>query len=280
MNKFVIVNDTHFMAKSGTRLDIFPALLEKWDWVLNFCKANGAVLLHTGDFFNQATVPDEVKTGVMELISLHQVRVFCIYGNHDLLYNNEVYNGKTSLRVLELSGLVTIVTNELDFGGVSVAPLGVKTKQPAIVLGHAFLDMGTEPNVTMSQLDIYDKPTCVFLGHDHKAYPPAVVNVATPTIVYRLGGFIRQTVDCKDATPTIACVSFADGNFDVQVVPIGAAKPAVFISQSSHSIVIDAIEVGALISTLNTITTETKDLEFYLKQVATPEVLSYITTLK
>ena len=276
---FVVVNDTHFMAKSGTRLDILTALLEKFDWVLQFCMTNNAVLLHTGDFFNTAVVPDEVKVALMSIINTHGIRIYTIAGNHDLLYNNEEYSIRTSLKVMEMGGSVMMVNSELSFGGVSVVPLGVKPSQPAIVLGHAFLDQGTAPNVTSAELDIYDQPTCVFLGHDHKAYPPAVVNAVTPTIVYRSGAFIRQTVDTADATPTVTFVSY-NGQFDVHVVPIACVKSAVFISNSSHSIQLDEAEVGALVSTLNSMTSENRDLNFYLKSVASPETLSYLSTLQ
>ena len=277
---FVVVNDPHFMAKSGTRLEILPALLEKWDWVLGFCKANNAVLLCTGDFFNSAVVPDEVKNEIMQRINFHGVKIYGIYGNHDLLYNNDEYSGRTSLRTMELAGCVTIVRSELDFSGVSVAPVGVKTNQPSIVLGHGFLEVGGAPMFKISELDVYDKPTCVFLGHDHKAYNPVVVNESTPTICYRHGSFIRQSVDCVEDVPTVACVSFNGTDFDVQVVPIACAKQAVFISNSSHSIVFDAVEVEALVASLDTITTETKDLSYYLQSLASPEVLSYLQTLK
>lgn len=276
---FVVVNDTHFMAKSGARLEIFPALIEKWEWVLGFCKTNNAVLLHTGDFFNASVVPDEVKSVIIQSINASGVKIFGIIGNHDQMYNNEQYFGKTSLHVLEQAGVVTIVRSEIDFGGVSVAPLGVKTSQPAIILGHAFLDQVTAPSVKLSDLDIYDKPTCIFLGHEHQSYPPAVVNVNVPSIVYRHGAFIRQTGDKVNDFPTVACVSFTNGVFDVQVMTI-PHKPAVFISNSSHSIELNEVEVGALVASLNTITTETKDLNFYLQKVATPEVLSYLSTLK
>lgn len=280
MKNFIVVNDTHFMSKSGTRLDILPALLEKWEWVLGLCKANGAVLLHTGDFFNSSVVPDEVKNAIMLRVKFHDVRIFGIPGNHDMMYSNDAFYDKTSLRNLELAGCISMVTSELDFGGVSVAPVGVKTSQPAIVLGHGFLDQGSEWVIKVSDLDIYDKPTCVFLGHDHKAYPPSVVNIQTPTICYRHGSFIRQSVDCVDATPSVACVSFNGKDFDVQVVPIAVAKQAVFISNSSHSINLDAMEVGELVASLSTITTESKDLNFYLKTLSSPEVLSYIQNLK
>lgn len=276
---FVAVNDTHFMLKSGTRLEVLPALLEKWAWVLEFASVNNAVLLHTGDFFNTPVVPDEVKAQVCELIMQHKVRVFGIYGNHDMMYNNHEFSGRTSLNLLELSGFITIVRSELDFGGVSVAPLGVPTSQPAVVLGHAFLDTGYAPVVSSASLDVYSKPTCIFLGHDHSTHPPLVVNVQVPTVAYRFGSFIRQTVDCQYDTPSVALVSFVDGKFDVKIEPIAVAKPAVFISQSTHSINIGEEEMGNLVSSLSSISMEVKDLNFYLSQVSTPEVLSYISTL-
>lgn len=275
---FVVVNDTHFMAKSGTRLDIFPALLEKWAWVLAFAKANNAVVLHTGDFFNTPTVSEEVKAEVIKVINTHGVKIYGIYGNHDLMYGNDDFIGRTSLNLLELSGHISIVRDVVDFGSVVVAPVGVKLDKPAIVLGHGFFEQGTPPSFKASELDIYTYPTCVFLGHDHSQYPPAMVNLTVPTVVYRNGGFIRQTVDTENETPTVTFVSYKNA-FDVHVVPIPVAKPAIFSTQSQHSIELDVVDVNTLISSLNSITVEKKDLNFYLKQVAPAEVLTYISVL-
>lgn len=275
---FVVVNDTHFMAKSGTRLDIFPALLEKWNWTLAFAKANNAVVLHTGDFFNTSTVSEEVKAEVMKLIILNGVKIYGIYGNHDMMYGNDDFTGRTSLNLLELAGHISIVRDVVDFGSVVVAPVGVKLPKPGIVLGHGFFEQGSPPSFKSSELDIYTLPTCVFLGHDHSKYPPVVVNLSVPTVVYRNGGFIRQTVDTVNEEPTITFVSYTD-KFDVHVVPIPVAKPAIFSSQSQHSIELDVVDVNTLISSLNSITVEKKDLAFYLGQVAPADVLSYISLL-
>lgn len=275
---FVVVNDTHFMAKSGTRLDIFPALLEKWGWVLAFARANNAVILHTGDFFNTPTVSEEVKASIIQLTNFYGVRIYAIYGNHDLLYGSEDFIGRTSLNLLELSGHVSIVWDVVDFGSVVVAPVGVKVDKPAIVLGHGFFEQGLSPSFTASELDIYTKPTCIFLGHDHSQYPPVMINVSVPTILYRNGGFIRQSVDTANNVPTVSFVSYMD-SFDVHVVPIPVAKPAVFTSQTQHSIELDAVDVNTLISSLSSITVENKDLNFYLRQVAPSEILDYISLL-
>lgn len=275
---FVVVNDTHFMAKSGTRLDIFPALLDKWSWVLAFSRANNAVVLHTGDFFNTPTVSEEVKAEVIKLVNAHGVKVYGIYGNHDLMYGNDEFVGRTSLNLLELSGHITIVREPVDFGSIVVAPVGVRLDKPAIVLGHGFFEQGTPPSFKASELDIYTHPTCVFLGHDHTQYPPAMVNLTVPTVVYRNGSFIRQTVDTVNDTPSVTFVSY-NGSFDVHVVPIPVAKPAVFTSQSQHSIELDVVDVGTLISSLNSISVEVKDLNFYLRQVAPDEILNYISSL-
>lgn len=275
---FVVVNDTHFMAKSGTRLDILPALLEKWSWVLSFAKSNNAVVLHTGDFFNTPTVAEEVKAEILRLILFYEVKVYVIYGNHDLLYGNADFINRTSLNLLEISGVVSVVRGEIDFGDVSVAPVGVQTTKPAIVLGHGFLEQGMSPSFKVSELDVYSLPTCIFLGHDHKQYPPAVINLSVPTIVYRNGSFIRQSVDTANDAPTVTFVSY-NGAFDVHVVPIPVAKPAIFVSQSQHSVELDVVDVDTLISSLNSITVEKKDLNFYLKQVATDDVLNYVSLL-
>jgi predicted phosphodiesterase len=71
------------------RMDPYPmVLLGKFNFILNFCdKHKIEVLIQPGDFFESVLASIHIMRRAASLLSAHNVKVYMVYGQHDLRYH-------------------------------------------------------------------------------------------------------------------------------------------------------------------------------------------------
>ena len=192
MKDFVVITDTHFSASSNVRSgDLLEDLSKKLQFVVDYCNKCDAQLLHAGDLFDKATVPDLVKTKLAPILMKLKYPMLCIQGNHDLLYNNTEFTYKTSLGLWDSHGVINSLQGSQDFGEVIVTsevPITAKGK-PQIVLYHGFLNK-EDGKWSLKFTDIQTKEsTMIVLGHDHCQYDD--IQYTSNVRIIRPGSFTR-----------------------------------------------------------------------------------------
>jgi DNA repair exonuclease SbcCD nuclease subunit len=107
--KLAFLGDLHLRATiPKNRLDQYDAvLLNKFNFILDFCdKHNIKVLIQPGDFFESVLTPIHTIRRAAHLLKRHNVKVYVVYGQHDLRYHANDTNN-VPLRLFEDFNLVT-----------------------------------------------------------------------------------------------------------------------------------------------------------------------------
>jgi len=111
--KFLHISDTHLLWDSPqARLDdTHKTGLEKFEYVLNWAKENGAIILHSADFFDKRRswylLPE-----VVTLLKRYEVPILAVFGQHDQYMRSMVTRHATMLGILEQAGLVKILGDD------------------------------------------------------------------------------------------------------------------------------------------------------------------------
>lgn len=112
--KFVLLSDIHATSNSpvARKDDILEAFLHKFDFVLNLAKEQGAKILQAGDFFHRPR--DWRLLGqVMDVLQIyHAVRIFTIYGQHDMYMYSDVDESPTTLNILDRADYVRVLSRK------------------------------------------------------------------------------------------------------------------------------------------------------------------------
>lgn len=282
--RFVFVTDLHFKASCGSRTgDLLTDLCTKLQWVIDYCNANGAVLLLGGDVFDRASVSDEVKVRVFSILRRCVGGVVGICGNHDRLYDNPDFNYKTSWQVLVESGLVRdLAEGDIDFGGCVVScglPVVDKGK-PSLQLYHGFLNREDGLN-TFSFSDIADvyHDCLVLLGHDHQVYSDAEYSDCVRIV--RPGSFQRCKRD-ECHVPSVVDISLDGGRwvYSRVIIPVARDIDGLFITQDVGKV--DSYITGSyddIIRQLSSVGTGDVSFRELLGSVAAPDVCEYLISL-
>lgn len=286
MIRFAHITDTHFAVSSNVRAgEYLDDLIEKFDWVIDWCNKNKAILIHSGDFFDKPSVPDIVKSRVIASLRRLETECYCIPGNHDRLWGSDERIDRTSLNLLRAAGLVHVLLpgDLIEFDDCVLTcnrplpPLG----KPQVVLYHGFLNQEDGMNTFMFQDVINNDPTIILLGHDHVEYELVTHRNAT---FYRPGSFARGIRnESADRIPQLLDIKvniMDDNPFTVVSTPIEVAKQVelLFKAKIEH-IKKSEVSYDTLIQEINKQTSESLSLESALKMVTTEEVTSYIMSL-
>ena len=150
MNTFLHITDTHFTSSSNTRVgDYFEDLCVKFEYFIDKCNELKAVPLHSGDFFDKPSVPDFVKSRLMQILkkAWTPTPFFTVTGNHDRLFGSDDRFHRTSLSILAESGLIKIINNSLVefeecFCSTNWSQRSTHSERQAtkVALGHGFLN--------------------------------------------------------------------------------------------------------------------------------------------
>lgn len=286
MRNFVLITDTHFCLKSNIRTgDYLDDLTKKLDWVVNYCNANDAALLHAGDWFDTPSVPDVVKASVIRCIVKCQRGVYCINGNHDELYGSPDHLVKTSFNILVESGLV----NDLSQGDVEfedcvlTGSIPVKAdRRPVIALYHGLFNQEDGRN-TFRFTDIapHSNELLVCLGHDHICYEP--LKSDPHTTIIRPGSFARdERTNEHMRIPNLVHIMVDNGRIDYKMVPIEASRAPETIFKTREVTVSDTEKqctYAEVIAQLGNASKSQMTFQEALVQVAAPDVYEYCMKL-
>ncbi len=280
MKDFVVITDTHFTTSSRVRSgELLDDLYNKLQFVVDYCNSNDAQLLHAGDLFDKATVPDLVKTKLAPNFMKLKYPMICINGNHDLLYSNVEYNYKTSFGLWESHGVIrNLDKKDIDLGDVyltSQVPITPKGK-PQIVLHHGFLNKDDE-NWSFKFTDIQTKEsTIIVLGHDHCQYDD--IQYTSNVRIIRPGSFTRTNRASENQRqPQLVHIKLINGLLKSKKVEV-PARPWEEVFKTKEVKITKAQQKDTYEDIINLIkSSQAQDLSLRdaLTQVADPDVVEY-----
>lgn len=208
---FLIVGDPHLMKTSGIRKDdIIETQLNKWKQIFNIAEDNDAVIVVLSDLTDKPDIPYEVINRFTRLKRdlFPNVVLTTAWGNHDEKSDNVELREQTALANLFESKTVIHtdtykmenVIGNLDYSNDIVEY--VKNKRiikPKILCAHLFYDNafygGIKHNITKEMAyDLMEQGVeYIFLGHDHKNYPPTTIEKDGKTLtIHRPGAIFRK----------------------------------------------------------------------------------------
>lgn len=278
MRKFVHITDTHFTSSSNVRAgDLFKDQIDKLKWVVAYANANNADILHSGDFFDKPSVPDFVKTGVIEVLKNLRGKCYVIWGNHDTLYGSSERNYRTSLKVLAEAGVVVPVNGRIDLGECilsSEKPIQTAEK-PMIVLFHGFLNNMDGDNCIQFHELLADSKVLLLLGHDHVKYEPLAYK---DMMIYRPGSFTRAIRnDSADRIPECLLIKADEKGFEVIERPIEQAKQVELLFKDKQAKVVKSeITYQDIIEQIKNASKEKDNLKEALRMVTDEATIMYI----
>lgn len=220
--KFGFIGDIHFADSISSRLDDYMhTCCQKLFAIGDICqKEHVRYLFFSGDVFHKVTCTHECvnKLGNV-LLSLQKqgIRMFSIFGNHDLLRNSLQPSSlaRTPLQILfdfnilehiNLSKPVEIYRMGIDdfsANSVKITAVDYTEKIPPadrnfdnnILMAHMFFDqkgflIDEDENISSDQMKNYGYDMA-FLGHDHEEHSPSYCG---KTVVIRCGSLLRGSV--------------------------------------------------------------------------------------
>lgn len=283
MSKFIFITDLHFTDKCGVRTgDVLSDLIDKLDYVVEYANNTQSSLLIGGDVFDHPNVPDFVKARVANSFRKAINPIYTIAGNHDILYNNEEFNHRTSYNLFVEFGLFKNVT-EIDLGDVYLSSsLPLKNiGKPQIIIYHGFYNV-EDGKCTCKASDVIttSDETVVLLGHDHSVYP--MEQPRDNVRVYREGSFLRGIRDdSQKRIPQMVCIEVKEGNINVTLKPIKCrdadeifeAKTFTYTQTQTHH------SYESVIEKIKEARNTEMSLSDALKEVTTQDVVDYIDML-
>jgi DNA repair exonuclease SbcCD nuclease subunit len=278
--KFLALIDTHFALSSNVRTgDYLDDLLTKFIWCIDYANSHDLTITISGDVFDKPTVPDEVKSRVIEVMRLAKHKVLGISGNHDRLYGSAEYHYRTSLNLLEQSGVFSLIDEPVEYEDCvlfSSRPMvNHPSGKPILNLYHGFLNQEDGLN-TFELTDIFsDTNNIVVLGHDHTPHEPTHYKNTT---VYRPGSFVRAIRNDSSArVPEALHIEFENNKPVVKTIPIEVAKPVELLFK--HKVLLQQkTTVSSYSEIVEMLKNEKKGVSLFeaLQQVSEPEIIAYI----
>lgn len=245
----IYTTDSHGRANNPiSRLDDFPSTVQKkLKWAVETANAEDAYLLHGGDIVNRPdTSPSFFGEMAATLATLKKLPLIMVLGNHDIYGHNPESYIRTPLYILELMGLVKILSkndpfylSDAVFTGVSAYYDIDKNKEyfyPEIDtkglvhfhIVHSFLTDHVWPHVDHILIkDILDTPADVILtGHEHAGF--GIVE-KEGKIFCNPGALARVTAGVGDVNKIVRVAKFVikDGEVSASFIncPKSIAKP-------------------------------------------------------
>ena len=280
---FIFITDLHITDKSNVRTgDILTDICDKLEYVVGYANQTDSTILIGGDVFDHPSVPDYVKVRVAAIFRKAKNTIYSIAGNHDILYNNEEFNHRTSYNLfVEFGVFENLVKMELDDVVLSSTLPVQNVGKPQIVIYHGFYNVEDGKCTCKTSDVITTQDECVvLLGHDHSVYP--VENPRNNVRVYREGSFLRGIrTDDQNRIPNMVCLHVENGKIDVRLEPIKCRAASEIFEAKSFSFTPSQTRKSyeAVISKIKDAHNSDLTLESALKQVTTPDVVDYVLLL-
>ena len=238
--KCCFVGDIHGKNRSPLdRLkDYNDDLFNKLEWLVSYCNDNDiSYVIHLGDIHDKTDASDEWKNRFIQTWKQYNGKLYSIFGNHDIPFNNEQFYTKTCLRNLELSGVLSILKEPLYISSkVRIIPLSLnldKAKKELkeyfdssiydlhnIFVGHHYYEFGLNKGAGFVEEDFnfITHKTDLILGHDHKQYEICIANEMQ---IFRPGSFMRTELSEYTITmhPRILVYDDATNKYQYVEVP-------------------------------------------------------------
>lgn len=238
--KVIFVGDPHFDSVTPvSRLDDYRAVsLAKLNEILDIAIKNDvSQVIFTGDFFDkldQSLIYLHELVNILNQFKQHSIKVKTLVGNHDLKYNNYDYFDTTTLSLLLKTGVVDRLHHILDEEN-NVNIYGLSFNQLAhleeiafspnyyniLVMHYAVND--TVPGESLSTKNELKGFNMVISGHDHKYYPPEVIDGVT---VLRPGSMVRRTKESYNLTRSVVVYLVNTESKSYTEIKLTSAKPA------------------------------------------------------
>jgi len=234
--KIVFVGDIHLSHKNPiSRVDDYlSAILNKFDFILEYAEKNNCLVLLAGDVFHTPAQPDFVKELLIPIIQIRNVPIYSIYGNHDLPFYNYDLKHKTSLNLLFKTGLIKEL-KEIQVNGWEICGHRMKQEFPkpktnkSIIVSHSYYEK--DDILSIPLVDIKkSKARFLCLGHDHNKYP--IVDFEGTSVV-RPGALSRGSIAVENFNRDISVALIDLDKEKVEYLPV-PHQPAtsVFIFKS------------------------------------------------
>ena len=271
MSKIAIVGDVHIATGVSTRKDnYFETCLGKLRQIFD----NNDYIIFGGDLFHTPVLPLDKFYSVYLLFKEYQntKEFYSIVGNHDLFNMNEQTLYKTSLGLLELTGLIHIlregeileISNKARFEATALNFGELKpSEHDNYFLFHHFYNLNCQDSLNDEMLNsMFPNMLGCFCFHDHETYEPL-------NGVYRPGSLMRNaaTEYNKKRIPVYYQIDSKTGEISLQTI----------VAQRGEDIFVD----NALIKKRERFIEDLNNtINMYSEKIETNEKYSMIEILK
>lgn len=236
--KIGIIGDLHIAPVPANRLDdYFQVGLNKIEEIAKKCD----VAIFLGDIFSTPRIDEEYVRALIKHLryckSLYNVEFKTIIGNHDVAHEDENNIDKSSLGILECSGVMDLITPEnpciIQNYCFHTIPVNYKKAQQYlnilqvdnnynnILLVHHEYETGTN----CFNYDNFRNLGCykIFLGHDHKPLDKGQL-IYPEFTAYRSGSIMRNRADDYNFTRQLYYYILEDGEVHCEPVTTSLAS--------------------------------------------------------
>jgi len=233
--KFTAISDLHISDKQPKyrKDDYLSACLTKFGWILNYTKdVKAKALVMGGDIFDYPTVPRNVVSEILRMISDYSFRILVIPGQHDLRYHSKGIDN-TPLGNLVASGKMELLSPKypINISGVNFVGQGWEEKISCsgdVLVTHQMVTKkgplwpGQSDYISAAGLLNQHKDfKCVISGDNHK--PHSFVS-KDKRIQINGGGVMRSGKDQTFHKPLIWVIDTDSWKFDSDKIHVNDPK--------------------------------------------------------
>lgn len=248
--RFMVVGDMHLnYATPKSRIDDYAETMMAKLSLLRQSMIENEVkyLICLGDIFHKPKQPVDFLFRVMMEFSKFKIaglRVFSIFGNHDLLYDRLDSYQRTSLGLMEFADFIEPFSQITFTGGsrdVVIYGVHYPNELPEvsdfdsynIVAAHMFYNIGADNTINKKELD-KNNFQMYLLGHDHVPYDLKVEKTKSGLVrIVRPGSFSRGTAHAyNNARMVYVDIVSVDEKVEVIRETLNVKKPDEIFSAS------------------------------------------------
>ncbi len=231
--KFGIIGDLHLTHKTPARRndDIFETQMLKLSNAFKFFKDEKVdAVIQVGDFFDTPRVCMSVVARILHFLQEHKLKVYCVFGQHDVYGHSKETFYRSPLNILEVAGAVHML--DVDghlLNGCSVfgSSYGLEIPEPddsrfSILVTHRMIG-----NEELFPGQVLEKPNSflrkypfdlVICGDYHYPFDSVYKN----RMIVNCGCLIRKTCSVRDMDlePQVAVFDTADRDYKIHKLPI------------------------------------------------------------
>jgi len=297
--KFMWINDIHLRGRNSVHRigNYFEDVLEKLQEVADIYQKNKCeFLIIAGDLFDSHTVSNSVVDEFVDIIEDNGIKVYLIYGNHDLINCNLVASKASSVsHILRRSEsfnhlLPYEVFEDCEFLGIDyqfniedkIRKNGIifdETDRFKIAVIHAFItEKPFHPNVNyVMAKDIKTNADLVICSHFHEEFDIKSKN----TRFVNLGAFGRLSVSEAKKQPKVALVNTESQ--EVTILELMSAKKGheIFDLTKYNELKKNKKDIKDFLERLNNVEWQSMDIKSQIAKIGKEEkieenVIDYI----